>query len=84
MKKATKTKDYTELDEAIRIKVAAMAYNKGQGKCINVHTLVARRNAEKPLSKQVRKFKSVIEYLVKNATKIRGKWMQIRKWGAKR
>ncbi|KAF2362077.1 Ankyrin repeat [Trinorchestia longiramus] len=53
MKKATKTKDYNELDEAIRIKVGAMAYNKGQGKCLNVHCLVARRNAEKPLSKQI-------------------------------
>lgn len=53
MKKAAKTKDYSELDETIRTKVAGMAYNQGQGKCLNIHTLVQWRNKEKPSSKQV-------------------------------
>ena len=56
MKKATKTKDYNELDETIKAKIAKYCYNNGQGKNLPIHEFVLRRNKERPPSKQVRIF----------------------------
>ena len=69
MKKATKTKDYNELDETIKAKVTQYTYNNGAGKSKPIHDFVLRRNKERPPSKQVSlliiiKLCMVISYLL--------------------
>ncbi|KAI5702538.1 hypothetical protein M8J76_008663 [Diaphorina citri] len=51
MKKAAQTKNYAELDEAIKTKVEPFLYNKGEGKLIPVSQLVLMRNKERPRHK---------------------------------
>ncbi|XP_069188418.1 transient receptor potential cation channel subfamily V member 5 [Procambarus clarkii] len=53
MKKANKTKDFSELDETIRSKIPKYIYNGGEGKCLPIHQLVLRRNKERPPSKEI-------------------------------
>ncbi|XP_068237254.1 transient receptor potential cation channel subfamily V member 5 [Palaemon carinicauda] len=53
MKKATKTKEYSELDETIKSKMPKYMYNAGEGKCMPIHHLVLRRNKERPPSKTI-------------------------------
>lgn len=53
MKRAAQTKQYAELDHAIKTKVEPFLYNKGQGKYIPVSQLVLMRNKERPRHKMV-------------------------------
>ncbi|KAG7169642.1 Transient receptor potential cation channel subfamily V member 5-like [Homarus americanus] len=53
MKKANKSKEYSELDETIRSKIPKYVYNGGDGKCLPIHRLVLRRNKERPPSKEI-------------------------------
>lgn len=55
MKKATKSKEYSELDETIRSKIPKYMYGGGDGKCLPIHNFILRRNKERPPSKEVRK-----------------------------
>ncbi|XP_067208826.1 transient receptor potential cation channel subfamily V member 5 isoform X2 [Linepithema humile] len=48
MKRATQTKQYAELDHALRTKVEPFLYNKGKGKWIPVEKLVLLRNKDRP------------------------------------
>lgn len=54
MKQATQTKQYAELDHAIKTKVEPFLYNKGDGSKIPIWKLVLLRNRERPKYKQVR------------------------------
>ncbi|XP_046383635.1 uncharacterized protein LOC124154144 isoform X2 [Ischnura elegans] len=51
MKRATKTKQYAELDHAIKTKVEPFLYNKGKGRLIPISQLVLLRNKERPRHK---------------------------------
>ncbi|XP_053598014.1 transient receptor potential cation channel subfamily V member 5 isoform X4 [Microplitis demolitor] len=51
MKRATQTKQYAELDHAIRTKVEPFLYNKGKGAWIPIAKLVLLRNKERPRHK---------------------------------
>lgn len=51
MKKAAQNKNYSELDEAIKLKVEPLLFNKGEGKLIPVSQLVLMRNKERPRHK---------------------------------
>jgi len=53
MKRAAQTKQYAELDHAIKTKVEPYLYNKGQGRLIPVSRLVLLRNKERPRHKMV-------------------------------
>ncbi|XP_034948098.1 transient receptor potential cation channel subfamily V member 5 [Chelonus insularis] len=53
MKRATQTKQYAELDHAIRTKVEPFLYNKGKGKWIPIDKLVLMRNKERPRHKML-------------------------------
>ncbi|XP_063989987.1 transient receptor potential cation channel subfamily V member 5 isoform X2 [Diachasmimorpha longicaudata] len=53
MKRATQTKQYAELDHAIRTKVEPFLYNKGKGKWIPISKLVLLRNKERPRHKML-------------------------------
>ncbi|XP_014217435.1 transient receptor potential cation channel subfamily V member 5 [Copidosoma floridanum] len=53
MKRASQTKQYAELDHAIRTKVEPFLYNKGRGKWIPVAKLVLLRNKERPRYKML-------------------------------
>ena len=53
MKRAAQTKQYAELDHAIKTKVEPFLYNKGQGKKMPVSQLVTMRNKERPRHKMV-------------------------------
>nr|XP_033327234.1 transient receptor potential cation channel subfamily V member 5 [Megalopta genalis] len=48
MKRATQTKQYAELDHALRTKVEPYLYNKGKGKWIPIEKLVLLRNKDRP------------------------------------
>lgn len=54
MKRATQTKQYAELDHALRTKVEPFLYNKGKGKWIPIEKLVLLRNKDRPRHKMVR------------------------------
>lgn len=56
MKRATQTKQYAELDHAIRTKVEPFLYNKGKGAWIPIAKLVLLRNKERPRHKLVINF----------------------------
>jgi hypothetical protein len=53
MKRAAQTKQYAELDHAIKTKVEPYLYNKGQGRLIPISRLVLLRNKERPRHKMV-------------------------------
>lgn len=53
MKRATQTKQYAELDHALRTKVEPYLYNKGKGKWIPIEKLVLLRNKDRPKHKMV-------------------------------
>lgn len=54
MKRATQTKQYAELDHALRTKVEPYLYNKGKGKWIPIEKLVLLRNKDRPKHKMVK------------------------------
>lgn len=53
MKKAIKTKNYAEVDDAIRTRVEPYLYNKGEGKLVPISELVLMRNKDRPKHKQI-------------------------------
>lgn len=53
MKRATQTKQFAELDHALRTKVEPFLYNKGKGKWIPIEKLVLLRNKDRPRHKMV-------------------------------
>ncbi|KAK7863240.1 hypothetical protein R5R35_001452 [Gryllus longicercus] len=53
MKRAIQTKQYAELDHAIKTKVEPFLYNKGQGRLIPISQLVLLRNKDRPRHKQL-------------------------------
>lgn len=55
MKRASQTKQYAELDHAIRTKVEPFLYNKGRGKWIPISKLVLLRNKDRGRHKLVKK-----------------------------
>ncbi|XP_025074158.1 transient receptor potential cation channel subfamily V member 5 [Pogonomyrmex barbatus] len=59
MKRATQTKQYAELDHAMRTKVEPFLYNKGKGKWIPVEKLVLLRNKERPRHKMLPPLKAM-------------------------
>ncbi|XP_053981188.1 transient receptor potential cation channel subfamily V member 5 [Hylaeus volcanicus] len=59
MKRATQTKQYAELDHALRTKVEPYLYNKGRGKWIPVEKLVLLRNKDRPKHKMLPPLKAM-------------------------
>lgn len=53
MKRATQTKQFAELDHAMRTKVEPFLYNKGEGKWIPIDKLVLLRNKDRSRHKMV-------------------------------
>ena len=53
MKQAAQTKQYAELDHAIKTKVEPFLYNKGEGRKIPIWKLVLLRNKERARYKLV-------------------------------
>lgn len=53
MKRATQSKQFAELDHAVRTKVEPYLYNKGKGKWIPIDKLVLLRNKDRPRHKMV-------------------------------
>jgi hypothetical protein len=53
MKRASQSKQYAEIDHAIRTKVEPFLYNRGKGKWIPISKLVLLRNKERPRHKMV-------------------------------
>lgn len=53
MKRAAQSKQFAELDHAIRTKVEPYLYNKGKGKWIPNEKMVLLRNKERPRHKLV-------------------------------
>jgi len=53
MKRATQTKQYAELDHAIKTKVEPFLYNKGKGRLVPVAQLVLMRNCDRSRTKLV-------------------------------
>ncbi|XP_059608807.1 transient receptor potential cation channel subfamily V member 5 [Phlebotomus argentipes] len=53
MKRAAQSKQFAEIDHAIKTKVEPFLYNKGAGKWIPVASLVLLRNRERPRHKQL-------------------------------
>ncbi|XP_015521251.2 transient receptor potential cation channel subfamily V member 5 isoform X1 [Neodiprion pinetum] len=53
MKRAAQTKQFAELDHAMRTKVEPFLYNKGRGKWIPISKLVLLRNKERPRHKML-------------------------------
>ncbi|KAK2713308.1 hypothetical protein QYM36_009239 [Artemia franciscana] len=52
MKMAAKTRNYSEVDEAIRAMVKPYLYNGGAGKLVHVAHMVINRNKDRPKHKQ--------------------------------
>ncbi|KYN30196.1 Transient receptor potential cation channel subfamily V member 5 [Trachymyrmex cornetzi] len=59
MKRATQTKQFAELDHAMRTKVEPFLYNKGKGKWIPVDKLVLLRNKDRPRHKMLPPLKAM-------------------------
>lgn len=53
MKKAVQTKNFTELDNAIKTQVEPMLYNKGEGRMIPIAKLVLLRNRDRSRARWV-------------------------------
>ncbi|XP_011866570.1 PREDICTED: transient receptor potential cation channel subfamily V member 5 [Vollenhovia emeryi] len=58
-KRASQTKQYAELDHALRTKVEPFLYNKGKGKWIPVEKLVLLRNKDRPRHKMLPPLKAM-------------------------
>lgn len=54
MKKAVQTKNFTELDNAIKTQVEPMLYNKGEGRMIPIAKLVLLRNRDRSRARWVK------------------------------
>jgi len=61
MKEASKTKNYDEVEKAIRTKVEPFLYNKGEGMLIPISEIVITRNKDRPKHKQLPIVKSILE-----------------------
>ncbi|XP_011165630.1 transient receptor potential cation channel subfamily V member 5 isoform X2 [Solenopsis invicta] len=59
MKRASQTKQYAELDHAMRTKVEPFLYNKGKGKWIPIEKLVLLRNKDRPRHKMLPPLKAM-------------------------
>ncbi|XP_035731600.1 transient receptor potential cation channel subfamily V member 5-like isoform X1 [Vespa mandarinia] len=59
MKRATQTKQFAELDHALRTKVEPFLYNKGKGKWIPIEKLVLLRNKDRPRYKMLPQLKAM-------------------------
>ncbi|BES93682.1 nanchung [Nesidiocoris tenuis] len=59
MKRAAQTKQYAELDHAIKTKVEPFLYNKGQGKLMPISQIVLMRNKERPRHKMLPPLKNL-------------------------
>ncbi|XP_065581675.1 uncharacterized protein LOC136041060 isoform X1 [Artemia franciscana] len=59
MKMAAKTRNYSEVDEAIRAMVKPYLYNGGAGKLVHVAHMVINRNKDRPKHKQLPMLKSL-------------------------
>ncbi|XP_073981957.1 transient receptor potential cation channel subfamily V member nanchung isoform X2 [Rhodnius prolixus] len=59
MKRAAQSKQYAELDHAIKTKVEPFLYNKGQGKLMPISQLVLMRNKERPRHKMLPPLKNL-------------------------
>ncbi|XP_019698427.1 transient receptor potential cation channel subfamily V member 5 [Harpegnathos saltator] len=59
MKRAAQTKQFAELDHAVRTKVEPYLYNKGKGKWIPVDKLVLLRNKDRPRHKMLAPLKAM-------------------------
>ncbi|EFN65752.1 Transient receptor potential cation channel subfamily V member 5 [Camponotus floridanus] len=59
MKRATQTKQFAELDHAMRTKVEPFLYNKGEGKWIPIDKLVLLRNKDRPRHKMLAPLKAM-------------------------
>ncbi|KAI4495347.1 hypothetical protein M0804_001548 [Polistes exclamans] len=59
MKRATQTKQFAELDHALRTKVEPFLYNKGKGKWIPIEKLVLLRNKDRPRHKMLPPLKAM-------------------------
>ncbi|XP_014468136.1 PREDICTED: transient receptor potential cation channel subfamily V member 5 isoform X2 [Dinoponera quadriceps] len=59
MKRATQTKQFAELDHAVRTKVEPYLYNKGKGKWIPIEKLVLLRNKDRPRHKMLPQLKAM-------------------------
>ncbi|XP_029680490.1 transient receptor potential cation channel subfamily V member 5 [Formica exsecta] len=59
MKRATQTKQFAELDHAMRTKVEPFLYNKGEGKWIPIDKLVLLRNKDRPRHKMLPPLKAM-------------------------
>lgn len=55
MKKAVQTKQFTELDNAIKTQVEPMLYNNGEGRMIPIAKLVLLRNRDRSRARWVSK-----------------------------
>lgn len=53
MKRALQSKQYAEIDHAIKTKVEPFLYNKGKGRLIPISHIVLLRNKERARAKQV-------------------------------
>ena len=53
MKQASKTKNFAEVDQAIREKVGPYLYNNGEGKMVHIAYMVLQRNRDRPRNKLV-------------------------------
>lgn len=53
MKSAAQTKQFAELDHALRTKIEPFLYNKGKGKWIPIDKLVLLRNKDRSRHKMV-------------------------------
>jgi transient receptor potential cation channel subfamily V member 5 len=56
MKRAAQTKQYAELDHAIKTKVEPYLYNKGEGRKVPISQIVLLRNKERSKSRLVSLF----------------------------
>lgn len=63
MKRAAQSKQYAELDHAIKTKVEPFLYNKGQGKLMPISQLVLMRNKERPRHKMVFNFIFLLKHV---------------------
>ena len=56
MKQASKTKDFTKVDQAIVEKITPFLYNGGKGKLIHQSYFILQRNRDRPRTKLVSEF----------------------------
>jgi hypothetical protein len=72
MKKAVQTKNFTELDIAIKTQVEPMLYNKGEGRMIPIAKLVLLRNRDRSRAKWVSVLKKWLQNRMNKTTQYAG------------